>query len=52
MLIAYREDFYLEHHRGAFDAVLRKLAENGRPTRVVWHEADLTLMLGEPPPKP
>jgi hypothetical protein len=49
VLLAYREDFYLEQHRDVLNRILFELKTTGRQARVYWHENDYTLLLAEPP---
>lgn len=52
VFVAYRDDYYFQRNRAAFEAVLSSLAARGRLARPFWHENDLTLLLASPGPVP
>jgi hypothetical protein len=50
VFLAYRDDFYFQHNRAAFDGVLAEFAAHGRPAHTLWHENDLMLLLASHAP--
>jgi hypothetical protein len=48
VLIGFREDYYLQHHRDVLAALVAELVACGRTSRVLWQENDLGLLIAEP----
>jgi hypothetical protein len=46
--LVYRDDFYFQHNRTAFDGVMAEFAAHGRPAHTLWHENDLVLLVASP----
>jgi hypothetical protein len=50
VLVAFRDDYYLQQHREALDAVTAELAQRGLAVAEAWHGGDLTLLQATPTP--
>jgi hypothetical protein len=47
VFVAFRDDYYLQHHRDVLVEIIAALAAKGRTPRVLWQEGDLSLLMSE-----